>query len=73
VGDTYLQKENFMNNTGRTTLAFLTGLGIRAGLAALFAPVSGEEAREWMPIRRNGNLRCYAAKAADRSDGYKTR
>jgi gas vesicle protein len=48
VGDTYLQKENFMNNTGRTTLAFLTGLGIGAGLAALFAPVSGEEAREWI-------------------------
>jgi len=25
-----------------------------------------------LPIRRNGNLRCCAAKAADRSDGYKT-
>ncbi len=37
-----------MNNTGRTTLVFLTGLGIGAGLAALFAPLSGEEAREWI-------------------------
>jgi gas vesicle protein len=37
-----------MNNTGRTTLIFLTGLGIGAGLAALFAPQSGEETREWI-------------------------
>lgn len=37
-----------MNNTGRTTLFFLTGLGIGAGLAALFAPRSGEETREWI-------------------------
>jgi gas vesicle protein len=37
-----------MNNTGRTTLVFLTGLEIGAGLAALFAPRSGEEAREWI-------------------------
>ena len=35
-----------MNNTGRTTLVFLTSLGIGAGLAALFAPRSGEETRE---------------------------
>jgi gas vesicle protein len=46
--DSYPQKENFMNNTGRTTLIFLTGLGIGAGLAALFAPQSGEETREWI-------------------------
>ena len=37
-----------MNNTGRTTLLFLTGLGIGAGLAVLFAPRSGEETREWI-------------------------
>jgi gas vesicle protein len=37
-----------MNNTGRMTLVFLTGLGIGAGLAALFAPQSGEETREWI-------------------------
>jgi gas vesicle protein len=48
MGDTYPQKENFMNDTGRTTLVFLTGLGIGAGLAALFAPRSGEETREWI-------------------------
>lgn len=37
-----------MNDTGRTTLFFLTGLGIGAGLAVLFAPHSGEETREWI-------------------------
>jgi gas vesicle protein len=37
-----------MNNSGRTTIVFLTGLGIGAGLAALFAPRSGEETREWI-------------------------
>ena len=37
-----------MNNTGRTTLVFLTGLGIGAALAALFTPRSGEETREWI-------------------------
>lgn len=37
-----------MNNAGRTTLALLTGLGIGAGLAVLFAPRSGEETREWV-------------------------
>lgn len=48
MGDTYPQKEDFMNTTGRTTLVFLMGLGIGAGLAALFAPRSGEETREWI-------------------------
>ena len=48
MGDAYTQKEDFMNNTGRTTVVFLTGLGIGAGLAALFAPRSGEETREWI-------------------------
>ena len=47
-GDAYPQKENLMNNTGRTILVFLTGLGIGAGLAVLFAPRSGEETREWI-------------------------
>lgn len=46
--DTDPQKEDFMNNSGRTALAFLTGLGIGAGLTALFAPRSGEETREWI-------------------------
>ncbi len=48
MGDTYPQKEDCMNNIGRTTLVFLAGLGIGAGLAALFAPRSGEETREWI-------------------------
>lgn len=48
MGDTFSQEENFMNNSGRTTLAFLAGLGIGAGLAALLAPRSGEETREWI-------------------------
>jgi gas vesicle protein len=37
-----------MNNSERTALIFLTGLGIGAGIAALFAPRSGEETREWI-------------------------
>jgi len=37
-----------VNHTGGTTLVFLTGLGIGAGLAVLFAPQSGEETREWI-------------------------
>jgi gas vesicle protein len=41
-------KEIFMNNSGRETAYFLTGLGIGAVLAVLFAPKSGEEAREWI-------------------------
>jgi len=52
-----------MNNAARSTFAFLVGLGIGAGLAALFAPRSGEETREWiadtaerkfMVLRRRG-------------------
>jgi gas vesicle protein len=37
-----------MNNSGRTTITFLTGLGIGAAFAVLFAPRSGEETREWI-------------------------
>ena len=37
-----------MNNTGRITVTFLTGLGIGAAIAALFSPRSGEETREWI-------------------------
>jgi len=52
-----------MNNAARSTFAFLAGLGIGAGLAALFAPRSGEETRNWiadtaerkfMVLRRRG-------------------
>lgn len=48
MAEIYPQKVDFMNNTGRTTVVFLTGLGIGAALAALFAPRSGEETREWI-------------------------
>lgn len=37
-----------MNNAERTTLVFLTGLGIGAVVAALVTPRSGEEMREWI-------------------------
>jgi gas vesicle protein len=37
-----------MSNSGREAAYFLTGLGIGAVLAILFAPKSGEQAREWI-------------------------
>jgi gas vesicle protein len=37
-----------MKNAGYTTLFFLAGIGIGAGVALLFAPRSGEETREWI-------------------------
>ena len=37
-----------MNKAGRTTLTFLTGLGIGAAITVLVAPRSGEETREWI-------------------------
>ena len=37
-----------MNDTERTTVFFLAGLGIGVGVALLFAPRSGEETREWI-------------------------
>jgi gas vesicle protein len=43
-----LRKQHFVNNTGRTTLAFLAGLGIGVAIALLSAPRSGEETREWI-------------------------
>ena len=37
-----------MNDTERTTLFFLVGLGIGVGVALFLAPRPGEETREWL-------------------------
>jgi len=46
-----------MNNTARTTLFFLTGLGVGVGLALLFAPLSGEETRRWLADKTEDEIR----------------
>ena len=38
----------YSNGNGRGTANFLIGLGIGVGLGLLFAPLSGEETREWL-------------------------
>jgi gas vesicle protein len=44
-------------NNGRGITAFLAGLSIGAGLALLFAPLSGEETREWLMDTTESKLR----------------
>jgi gas vesicle protein len=45
-------------NNGRGTITtFVAGLGIGMGLALLFAPLSGEETREWLVDNAENRLR----------------
>ena len=47
-----------MNNNGRGTITtFVAGLGIGMGLALLFAPLSGEETREWLMDNAENRLK----------------
>jgi gas vesicle protein len=46
-----------MNDTERTTLFFLVGLGIGVGVAVFFAPRSGEETREWLADKAEREFR----------------
>ena len=46
-----------MNSKARTTLYFLTGLGVGMGLALLFAPLSGEETRQWLVEKTEDEIR----------------
>jgi gas vesicle protein len=45
-------------NNGRGTITtFVAGLGIGIGLALLFAPLSGEETREWLMDNAENRLK----------------
>ncbi|HEY4818357.1 MAG TPA: YtxH domain-containing protein [Candidatus Acidoferrum sp.] len=46
-----------MNNGRGTITTFVAGLGIGMGLALLFAPLSGEETREWLMETAEGKLK----------------
>jgi gas vesicle protein len=46
-----------VNNGRGTIITFVAGLGIGAGLALLFAPLSGEETREWLMDNAENRLR----------------
>jgi gas vesicle protein len=46
-----------VNNGRGTIITFVAGLGIGAGLALLFAPLSGEETREWLMYNAENRLR----------------
>jgi gas vesicle protein len=72
-----------MNNGRGTIITFLAGLGIGAGLALLFAPLSGEETREWLKgnaenrlkkIRRQGRRWVYQVQdVLDKSEDQVTK
>jgi gas vesicle protein len=44
-------------SNGRGTVNFLVGLSIGLALGLLFAPVSGEEAREWIAETTEDNVK----------------
>ena len=44
-------------SNGHGTTAFIAGLCIGAGVALLFAPLSGEETREWLIDNAENKLR----------------
>lgn len=46
-----------VNNGRGTIVTFVAGLGIGMGLALLFAPLSGEETREWLMDNAESRLR----------------
>lgn len=46
-----------MTNGRGTITVFMAGLGIGVGLGLLFAPVSGEDAREWLAESAEGRLK----------------
>jgi len=71
-------------NNGRGTITtFVAGLGIGMGLALLFAPLSGEETREWLMdnaenrpkrIRRQGRRWVYQFQdVLDKSEDHVTK
>lgn len=46
-----------MNNGRGMITTFVAGLGIGVGLALLFAPLSGEETREWLMDNAENRLK----------------
>ena len=72
-----------MNNGRGTITTFVAGLGIGMGLALLFAPLSGEETREWLMdnaenrlkrIRRQGRRWVYQFQdVLDKSEDHVTK
>lgn len=72
-----------MNNGRATITTFVAGLGIGIGLTLLFAPLSGEETREWLManaenrwkrVRRQGRRWVYQFQdVLDKSEDHVTK